>query len=125
VAVGREAKEMLGRTPGNVVGHQADEEAVIAISRSQKDADLFPFRKRTTGACWCIANRHRRAERNHSGGKTAVQDSALSRTRQRVFSRRAGHGRGDWRGLPIEEPLWQQMVVDIGRRHPRTSRSSP
>src|SRR5271154_5443610 len=54
VAVGREAKEMLGRTPGNVVAIKPMKDGVIADFKVTEKMLTYFIQKRTTGGCWCI-----------------------------------------------------------------------
>ena len=50
VAVGKEAKEMLGRTPGNVVAIRPMKDGVIADFKVTERMPPTSFRRRTTGA---------------------------------------------------------------------------
>src|SRR5499427_2836613 len=84
VAVGREAKEMLGRTPGNVVAIKPMKDGVIAVP-----SEITPVEKR------------------------AVQDSAYRARASEVFLVEQAMAAAIGAGLPIEEPSGN-MVVDIG-----------
>ncbi len=108
VAVGREAKEMLGRTPGNVV----------AI----KPADFKVTEKMLT---YFIQKAHNRRVLVHPRivigvpseitpvEKRAVQDSAYRARASEVFLVEQAMAAAIGAGLPIEEPSGN-MVVDIG-----------
>ena len=54
-AVGREAKDMLGRTPGNIVAIKPMKDGVIAdFEHHREDAHATSSRRRTTtGTCGC------------------------------------------------------------------------
>jgi len=97
VAVGREAKEMLGRTPGNVVAIKPMKDGVIA--------DFKVTEKMLT---YFIQKAHNRRVLVHrvsslaSRARSRPLKSAPCRTPPTArapakFSRRAGHGCGDWR----------------------------
>ena len=54
VAVGREAKEMLGRTLGHIVAIRPSKNGVIAGFQSDReDARITLSRKLTIARCWC------------------------------------------------------------------------
>ncbi len=55
VAVGKEAKDMLGRTPGTVVAIKPMKDGVIAdVKVTEKMLTYFIQKGATTGACSCI-----------------------------------------------------------------------
>src|SRR6266550_4060389 len=84
LAVGREAKEMLGRTPGNVVAIKPMKDGVIGVP-----SEITPVEKR------------------------AVQDSAYRARASEVYLVEQAMAAAIGAGLPIEEPSGN-MVVDIG-----------
>ena len=98
-AVGKEAKEMLGRTPGNIVAIKPMKDGVIADFKiTEKMLNYF------------IQKAHNRKMMVHPRivigvpseitqvEKRAVEDSAYRAKASEVLSRRAGDGGGDWRG---------------------------
>ncbi len=52
-AVGKEAKEMLGRTPGNIVAIKPMKDGVIADFKTTEKMLNYLSRRRTTARCWC------------------------------------------------------------------------
>ena len=108
VAVGKEAKEMLGRTPGNVVAIKPMKDGVIADFKvTEKDAHVFHSEGAQPARAGASAHRDRRAERNHAGGKTRRAGFSVSRARQRSLFGGASDGRGDWRGPAHRRTLGQ------------------
>jgi rod shape-determining protein MreB len=53
-AVGTEAKEMLGRTPGHLVAIRPLKEGVIADFKVTEKMLNYFIRKRTIAKCWCV-----------------------------------------------------------------------
>src|SRR5437016_4697293 len=114
VAVGREAKEMLGRTPGNVVAIKPMKDGVIA--------DFKVTEKMLT---YFIQKAHNRRVLVHPRivigvpseitpvEKRAVQDSAYPARASEVYLVEQAMAAAIGAGLPIEEPSGN-MVVDIG-----------
>src|ERR1022692_3148751 len=114
VAVGREAKEMPGRTPGNVVAIKPMKDGVIA--------DFKVTEKMLT---YFIQKAHNRRVLVHprivigvpseitAVEKRAVQDSAYRARASEVYLVEQALAAAIGAGLPIEEPLGN-MVVDIG-----------
>src|SRR6266702_749257 len=114
VAVGREAKEMLGRTPGNVVAIKPMKDGVIA--------DFKVTEKMLT---YFIQKAHNRRVLVHPRivigvpseitpvEERAVQDSAYRARASEVFLVEQAMAAAIGAGLPIEEPSGN-MVVDIG-----------
>ena len=115
LAVGKEAKEMLGRTPGNIVAIRPMKDGVIAdfeiteamlryfISKRAQPARLRP-----------AAHHHRHALRHHRGGEArghAIRPRAPARARSTSSSEPMAAAIGA--GLPITEPSGN-MIVDIG-----------
>ena len=82
-AVGKEAKEMLGRTPGNIVAIKPMKDGVIADFKvTEKDAELFhPEGAHLQDAC---ASPHRdwRAFGKHASGETRSNGFSLLRQGQ-------------------------------------------
>ena len=114
VAVGREAKDMLGRTPGNVVAIKPMKDGVIA--------DFKVTEKMLT---YFIQKAHNRRMLVHPRivigvpseitpvEKRAVQDSAYRAHASEVYLVEQAMAAAIGAGLPIEEPSGN-MVVDIG-----------
>src|ERR1700745_2182309 len=114
VAVGREAKEMLGRTPGNVVAIKPMKDGVIA--------DFKVTEKMLT---YFIQKAHNRRVLVHPRivigvpseitpvEKRAVQDSAYRARASEVYLVEQAMAAAIGAGLPIEEPSGN-MIVDIG-----------
>ena len=114
VAVGREAKDMLGRTPGNVVAIKPMKDGVIA--------DFKVTEKMLT---YFIQKAHNRRVLVHPRivigvpseitpvEKRAVQESAYKARASEVYLVEQAVAAAIGAGLPIEEPLGN-MVVDIG-----------
>jgi rod shape-determining protein MreB len=114
VAVGHEAKEMLGRTPGNVVAIKPMKDGVIA--------DFKVTEKMLT---YFIHKAHNRRVLVHPRivigvpseitpvEKRAVQDSAYRAHASEVYLVEQAMAAAIGAGLPIEEPSGN-MIVDIG-----------
>src|ERR1022692_4029257 len=114
VAVGREAKEMLGRTPGNVVAIKPMKDGVIA--------DFKVTEKMLT---YFIQKAHNRRVLVHPRiviavpseitpvERRAVQDSAYRARASEVYLVEQALAAAIGAGLPVEEPSGN-MVVDIG-----------
>ncbi len=114
-AVGKEAKEMLGRTPGNIVAIRPMKDGVIAdFEHTEKMLDYFI----------------KKAHNNRSFGvrpriiigvpseitqveKRAVRDSALRARATEVYLVEQAMVAAIGAGLPITEPTGN-MIVDIG-----------
>jgi rod shape-determining protein MreB len=114
MAVGREAKDMLGRTPGNVVAIKPMKDGVIA--------DFKVTEKMLT---YFIHKAHNRRVLVHPRivigvpseitpvERRAVQDSAYRAHAREVYLVEQALAAAIGAGLPIEEPVGN-MVVDIG-----------
>ena len=114
IAVGKEAKDMLGRTPGNVVAIKPMKDGVIA--------DFKVTEKMLT---YFIQKAHNRRVLVHPRivigvpseitpvEKRAVQDSAYRARASEVYLVEQAMAAAIGAGLPIEEPSGN-MVVDIG-----------
>lgn len=115
LAVGKEAKEMLGRTPGTIVAIRPIKDGVIAdfevtqsmlkyfISKSMGNSKSF-IRPRII---ICVPYGITQVE------KKAVKESALSAGAREVFLIEEPMAAAIGAGLPITEPIGS-MVVDIG-----------
>ena len=113
-AVGSEAKEMVGRTPGNIVAIRPMKDGVIAdFEVTEKMLDHFI--KKAHGRSLFV--RPRIVISVPSGitqvEKRAVQDSALRAGASEVFIIEQAMAAAIGAGLPITEPAGN-MIVDIG-----------
>jgi len=98
VAVGREAKEMLGRTPGNVVAIKPMKDGVIADFKVTEKMLTYSFRSHNRRVR-SIRDRHRVPSEITPDEKAPCQ-TLLSRGASEVILWNS-HGRGHRRGLPI------------------------
>src|SRR5213082_4274675 len=113
-AVGRDAKEMLGRTPGNIVAIRPMKDGVIAnFEVTEKMLQHF-IRKAHNGKTWVsprvvigIPSEITQVERR------AVEDSAHRARASEVYLVEEAVAAAIGAGLPITEP-GGNMVVDIG-----------
>jgi rod shape-determining protein MreB len=113
-AVGREAKEMLGRTPGNIVAIRPMRDGVIAnFEVTEKMLQHF-IRRAHNGKTWVsprvvigIPSEITQVERR------AVEDSAHRAKASEVYLVEEAVAAAIGAGLPITEP-GGNMVVDIG-----------
>src|SRR3979409_2175362 len=113
-AVGREAKDMLGRTPGNIVAIRPMKDGVIAnFEVTEKMLQHF-IRKAHNGKTWVsprvvigIPSEITQVERR------AVEDSAYRAKAAEVYLVEEAMAAAIGAGLPITEPHGN-MVVDIG-----------
>ena len=113
-AVGREAKEMLGRTPGNIVAIKPMKDGVIAdFEHTEKMLDYF-IRKahnRNMGVrpriVIGVPSEITQVE------KRAVKDSAFKAKATEVYLVEEAMAAAIGAGLPITEPMGN-MIVDIG-----------
>src|SRR6202051_928454 len=113
-AVGRDAKDMLGRTPGNIVAIRPMKDGVIAnFEVTEKMLQHF-IRKAHTGKTWVsprvvigIPSEITQVERR------AVEDSAYRAKASEVYLVEEAMAAAIGAGLPITEPHGN-MVVDIG-----------
>jgi rod shape-determining protein MreB len=113
-AVGREAKDMLGRTPGNIVAIKPMKDGVIAdFEHTEKMLDYFIKRvhNRRLGVrpriVVCVPSEITQVE------KRAVRDSAYKAKASEVFLVEEAMAAAIGAGLPITEPSGN-MIVDIG-----------
>src|SRR5689334_6498402 len=113
-AVGRDAKEMLGRTPGNIVAIRPMKDGVIAnFEVTEKMLQHF-IRKAHNGKTWVsprvvigIPSEFTQVERR------AVEDSAYRAKASEVYLVEEAMAAAIGAGLPITEP-YGNMIVDIG-----------
>ncbi len=107
-AVGRDAKEMLGRTPGNIVAIRPMKDGVIAnFEVTEKMLQHF-IRKAHNGKTWVSP----RVEITQVE-RRAVEDSAYRAKASEVYLVEEAMAAAIGAGLPITEPHGN-MVVDIG-----------
>src|SRR4029453_15386366 len=113
-AVGKEAKEMLGRTPGNIVAIRPMKDGVIAdFEHTEKMLDHFikKAHNRSVGVrpriVIGVPSEITQVE------KRAVRDSAMKAKATEVFLVEQAMMAAIGAGLPITEPTGN-MVVDIG-----------
>ena len=113
LAVGKEAKEMLGRTPGNIVASRPMKDGVIA-DFDVTEAMLSHFIKK--------ANNHRLAKARVIVSvptgitmveKRAVREAAQAAGAREVFFIEEPMAAAIGAGLPVTEPIGN-MIVDIG-----------
>ena len=113
-AVGREAKEMLGRTPGNIVAIRPMKEGVIADFEIA-EAMLAYFIQRVHNRSTLV--RPRIVVAVPSGitevEKRAVRESAMSAGAREVYLIEEPMAAAIGAGLPVTEPSGN-MIVDIG-----------
>src|SRR5256714_2940998 len=115
-AVGRDAKEMLGRTPGNIVAIRPMKDGVIAnFEVTEKMLQHF-IRKAHNGKTWVsprvvigIPSEITQVERR------AVEDSAYRAKASEVYLVEEAMAAAIGAGRPITE-AFGNMVVDIGGR---------
>jgi rod shape-determining protein MreB len=113
-AVGREAKEMLGRTPGNIVAIRPMKEGVIADFEIA-EAMLAYFIRKVHNRSTMV--RPRIVVAVPSGitevEKRAVRESAMSAGAREVYLIEEPMAAAIGAGLPVTEPSGN-MIVDIG-----------
>ena len=113
-AVGKEAKEMLGRTPGNIVAIRPMKDGVIAdFEVTEKMLQHF-IRKAHNGKSWIsprvvigVPGEITQVERR------AVEDAAYRAKASKVYLVEEAMAAAIGAGLPITEP-YGNMIVDIG-----------
>jgi rod shape-determining protein MreB len=113
-AVGREAKEMLGRTPGNISAIRPMKDGVIADFEITEKMLAYFIQKAHNRKVWVaprivigIPSEITQVE------KRAVKDSALRAKASEVFLVDQAMAAAIGAGLPVTEPSGN-MVVDIG-----------
>lgn len=115
LAVGKDAKEMLGRTPGTIVAIRPIKDGVIAdFEVTQSMLKYFISKSMGNGRSFirpriiiCVPYGITQVE------KKAVRESALSAGAREVFLIEEPMAAAIGAGLPITEPIGS-MVVDIG-----------
>ncbi len=114
LAVGKEAKEMLGRTPGNIVAVRPMKDGVIAdfeVTEAMLRYFITRAHNRRTLArpriIICVPSGITEVE------KRAVRDSALAAGAREVYLIEEPMAAAIGAGLPITEPSGN-MIVDIG-----------
>jgi rod shape-determining protein MreB len=114
LAVGREAKEMLGRTPGNIQAIRPLRDGVIADFEVAEEMIKYFIRKVHNRRSFasplvivCVPSGSTAVERR------AIQESAESAGARRVFLIEEPMAAAIGAGLPVTEPTGS-MVVDIG-----------
>ena len=113
-AVGRDAKEMLGRTPGNIVAIRPMKDGVIANFEATEKMLQHFIRKAHNGKSWVsprvvigIPSEITQVERR------AVEDSAYRAKASEVYIVEEAMAAAIGAGMPITEP-YGNIVVDIG-----------
>ena len=113
-AVGREAKEMLGRTPGNIVAIKPMKDGVIADFDVTEEMLKYFIKKAhnrnhllSPRIIICIPSEITQVE------KRAVRESALRAKASEVFLVEEAMAAAVGAGLPITEPSGN-MLIDIG-----------
>lgn len=113
-AVGKEAKEMLGRTPGNIVAIRPMKDGVIADFEVTEKMLLHFIRKAHNGKSWIsprvvigVPGEITQVERR------AVEDAAYRAKASKVYLVEEAMASAIGAGMPITEP-YGNMIVDIG-----------
>ena len=113
-AVGKEAKEMLGRTPGNIVAIKPMKDGVIAdFKPHREDAELLHPKGAQPQDAGTSAHRIGVPSEITQVEKRAVMDSAYRAKASEVHLVEQAMVAAIGAGLPITEPSGN-MVVDIG-----------
>ncbi len=119
LAVGDEAKQMLGRTPGNIQAIRPLKDGVIAdfdVAEEMIKHFICKVHKRSRfvrpQVVVCVPSGATAVERR------AIQESAEAAGARRVFLIDEPMAAAIGAGLPVTEPTGS-MIVDIARRHYR------
>ena len=114
VAVGVQAKRMIGRTPGNIVAIGAEGWCYRRLRRHRADAALLHPEGAPAPAPRQAAAGGGRAERDHRrGAKRGEGSRAPGRGPRRVYVIEEPMAAAIGAGLAVHEPLGN-MVVDVG-----------
>ena len=92
-AVGKEAKDMLGRTPGNIVAIKPMKDGVIADFKVTEKMLTYFIQKAHNRRVGAPAHRDRRAVGDYAGRKRAVKDSAYRAKASEVYLVEEADGR--------------------------------
>jgi rod shape-determining protein MreB len=113
-AVGKEAKDMLGRTPGNIVANRPMKDGVIADFEATERM-LAHFIKKAHGRSFLVKPRIVISVPSEitQVEKRAVRDSALRAGATEVYLIEQAMAAAIGAGLPITDPTGN-MIVDIG-----------
>ena len=113
-AVGKAAKEMLGRTPGNIVAIRPMKDGVIADFEVTEKMLQYFIRKAHNGRTWVsprvvigVPGEITQVERR------AVEEAAYRAKASKVYLVEEAMAAAIGAGLPITEP-YGNMVVDVG-----------
>ncbi len=115
LAVGDEAKQMIGRTPGNIVAIRPMKDGVIADFDVTQSMIKYFIKKALRGKTFLI---HPRVVVSVPSGVTAVEERAVREAAMQAGAREAylieePMAAAIGAGLPVHEPTGN-MVVDIG-----------
>jgi rod shape-determining protein MreB len=113
-AVGKDAKDMLGRTPGNIVAIKPMKDGVIADFEVTEDADVFHQEGAQPERLGASSDRDRRPSEITQVEKRAVRAISAYRARgERVHLVEEAMAAAIARACSITEPSGN-MIVDIG-----------
>ncbi|MCL6478525.1 MAG: rod shape-determining protein [Peptococcaceae bacterium] len=115
LAVGDEAKQMIGRTPGNIIAIRPMKDGVIADFDVTQSMIKYFIRKALRGKTFMV---HPRVVVSVPSGVTAVEERAVKEAAIQAGAREAylieePMAAAIGAGLPVHEPTGN-MVVDIG-----------
>lgn len=115
LAVGDEAKQMIGRTPGNIVAIRPMKDGVIADFDVTQSMIKYFIKKALRGKTFLV---HPRVVVSVPSGVTAVEERAVREAAMQAGAREAylieePMAAAIGAGLPVHEPTGN-MVVDIG-----------
>ncbi len=115
LAVGEEAKQMIGRTPGNIIAIRPMKDGVIADFDVTQSMIKYFIKKALRGKTFLV---HPRVVVSVPSGVTAVEERAVKEAAVQAGAREAylieePMAAAIGAGLPVHEPTGN-MVVDIG-----------
>ncbi|MCL6610529.1 MAG: rod shape-determining protein [Peptococcaceae bacterium] len=115
LAVGEEAKQMIGRTPGNIIAIRPMKDGVIADFDVTQSMIKYFIKKALRGKTFLV---HPRVVVSVPSGVTAVEERAVREAAMQAGAREAylieePMAAAIGSGLPVHEPTGN-MVVDIG-----------